>query len=68
MKNCTETTLLELFKKHASTPQEAQRVYALVKGTELDVWEIGELLGLKGMGRKGALLVMEVACDLWGKK
>lgn len=68
MKNRNEETLLALFEKYASTPQEAKRVYNLVKNTELDVWEIGELLALKGMGRKGALLVMEVACDLWGKK
>ena len=68
MKYCTEETLLQLFEKHAATPQEAKRVFSLVKNTELDFWEIGELLALKGMGRKSALLVMEVACDLAGKK
>ena len=68
MKYCTEETLLQLFEKYAATPQEAKRVFSLVKNTELDFWEIGELLALKGMGRKSALLVMEVACDLAGKK
>ena len=67
-KNCNENTMLELFEKHASSRAEARRVYDLVKHTELDVWEIGELMSLKGVGRKSALLIMEVACDLWGKK
>lgn len=66
--NCNENTMLELFKKHASSESEAKRVYNLVKNTELVNWRIEDLLSLKGMGRKGALLCMEVACDLQGKK
>lgn len=66
--NCTEGTMLELFKKHAASKSEAKRVYNLVKNTELVNWRIEDLLSLKGMGRKGALLCMEVACDLQGKK
>lgn len=66
--NCNENTMLELFKKHAVSESEAKRVYNLVKNTELVNWRIEDLLSLKGMGRKGALLCMEVACDLQGKK
>lgn len=65
---CNENTMLELFEKHAANKTEAKRVYNLVKNTELVNWRIEDLLSLKGMGRKGALLCMEVACDLQGKK
>lgn len=65
---CNENTMLELFEKHATSKTEAKRVYNLVKNTELVNWRIEDLLSLKGMGRKGALLCMEVACDLQGKK
>ena len=67
-KNWNEDSMFAMFLKHAKTPSEARRVYNLVKNTDLRVWEIGDLLSLKGMGRKGALLVMEVACDLEGMK
>ena len=66
--NCNENTMLELFEKHAASKTEAKRVFNLVKNTELVNWRIEDLLSLKGMGRKGALLCMEVACDLVGKK
>lgn len=66
--NCNEGTMLELFKKHAASESEAKRVFNLVKNTELVNWRIEDLLSLKGMGRKSALLCMEVACDLQGKK
>ena len=65
---CNEGTLLELFKKHAASESEAKRVFNLVKNTELVNWRIEDLLSLKGMGRQGALLCMQVACDLVGKK
>ena len=65
---CSENTMLELFEKHATTKTEAKRVYNLVKNTELVNWRIEDLLSLKGMGRQGALLCMQVACDLVGKK
>ena len=68
MMDCNPYTLYQLFLKHAPTKSEARRVYNLVKNTELTIWEIGDLLSLKGMGRQGALLCMEVACDLVGKK
>ena len=68
MKDCTPDTLLELFEKHAANKTEAKRVFNIVKHTELDVWEIGELLAMDGIGRKSALLIMEVACDLHGLK
>lgn len=65
---CSENTMLELFEKHAASKTEAKRVYNLVKNTELVNWRIEDLLSLKGMGRQGALLCMQVACDLVGKK
>lgn len=65
---CNENTMLELFEKHAPTKTEAKRVYNLVKNTELVNWRIEDLLSLKGMGRWGAILCMQVACDLVGKK
>ena len=68
MMNCTPDTLLELLEKHATTKAEAKRVFNIVKHTELDFWEIGELLAMDGIGRKSALLIMEVACDLHGMK
>ena len=69
MKNTwTEISLFELFLKHAATKSEARRVFNLVKNTELVNWRIEDLLSLKGMGRQGALLCMQVACDLVGKK
>ena len=68
MMDCNPYTLYQLFLKHAKTKSEARRVYNLVKNTELTIWELGDLLSLKGMGRQGALLSMEVACDLVGKK
>lgn len=60
--------LFDLFLKHAPNKSEARRVYNLVKNTELDVWRIGDLIALRGVGRKSALLIMEVACDLNGLK
>ena len=65
---CNENTLLELFEKHAASKTEAKRVYNLVKNTELVNWRLEDLLSLKGMGRQGALLCMQVACDLMWKK
>jgi len=63
-----ELTLLERFEKYAATKSEAKRIYNLVDGQPFMEMTIMDLLAVKGMGRKGALLVMEVACDLAGKK
>ena len=63
-----EINLLELFEKHAATKTEAKRVYGLVEKYDLMALDMNNLLAIKGMGRKAALLVMEVACDLKGKK
>ena len=61
-------TLLERFEKHASSKAEAKRAYNLVKDVPFMEMTLVQLLYLKGMGRKTALLVMEVACDLSDKK
>lgn len=62
-----EVTLADLFEKHAATKQEAARVRMLVSDYDILHMTFDELLSIKGMGRKGALLVMHVACDLKGK-
>ena len=62
-----EINLLELFEKHA-TKTEAKRVYGLIEKYDMMALDVNNLLAIKGMGRKAALLVMEVACDLKGKK
>lgn len=61
--------MYELFLKHAKSKSEATRVYALLPA-EFDILTctIEDLLAIKGIGRKSALLIMEVACDLVGKK
>ena len=62
-----EITLTDLFEKHAVTKQEAARVRMLVSDHDILRMTFDELLSIKGMGRKGALLVTQVACDLKGK-
>ena len=63
-----ELTLLERFELHASTKSEAKRVYGLIEDYAIMGMNFSDLMAIKGMGRKGALLVMEVVCDLAGKK
>jgi len=67
---CKEPDLEALFVKHASTPQVGKKIYKTLSahgGREF-------LMGLslddltKLVGRKGAILAVEVACDLAGKK
>ena len=61
--------MYELFLKHAKTKAEATRVYSLLPGdVDILACTIEDLLAIKGIGRKSALLIMEVACDLAGKK
>lgn len=63
-----ELTLLERFEKHASTKAFAKKVYKLVAATDFCSMSVNQLLTIPGMGRKAALLVVEVACDLNGVK
>lgn len=62
------TTMLDRFKQHTKTPIFAVKVHNLVEGKDICAMTFEELLSIHGMGRKGALLCMEVACDLMGKK
>ena len=64
----SQSTMYELFLKHAPTKSEARRVYNLVKNTDLRVWTIEDLLKLDGIGRKSIILIVQVACDLEGVK
>lgn len=59
--------MIERFEKHAATKSEARRVYNLVYDQDFMSMTLEQLLYLKGMGRRAALLVMEVAADLAGK-
>lgn len=63
-----DVSLLELFEKHAATKSEAKRVYGLVEKYDICALDMHTLFGIKGMGRKAALLVVEVAADIKGKK
>jgi len=63
-----EPTLLERFEKHASSKTFAKKVYNLVEGKDICNMSISKILAIPGMGRKAALLVAEVVCDLNGVK
>ena len=65
-----EYTLLERFEQRAVSKSEARRVYGLIFSGNYSIMDLtlGDLMAIKGMGRKGALLVMEVVCDLAVKK
>lgn len=63
-----ELTLEERYLKYASSKSEAKRVMKLMEGHALLDMTLNELLQIPGFGRKAALLVMQVACDLNGKK
>lgn len=69
-----ELTLLERFEMKAATLSGGKAVFnKLVKANVIhneDFMSLSfkELLAIPGIGRHAALLVMEVACDLAGKK
>lgn len=63
-----ELTMEERYLKYASSKSEAKRVMKLMEGHALLDMTLNELLQIPGIGRKAALLVMQVACDLNGKK
>ena len=63
-----ELTLEERYLKYASSKFEAKRVMKLMEGHSLLDTTLDELLHIPGVGRKAALLIMQVACDLSGKK
>lgn len=66
-----KSPVFELFLEHAKSKAEATRVFSLLPDKYikhiLDL-SMRELLSIKGIGRKAALLVMEVAADLAGKR
>ena len=63
-----ELTLEDRFLKYAASKSEVKRVMTLVKDYSLLDLTFDELLRIPGIGRKAALLIMQVACDLYGKK
>lgn len=63
-----ELTLEDRFLKYAASKSEAKRVMTLIKDHPLLDMTLDELLRIPGIGRKAALLIMQVACDLYGKK
>ena len=68
MATASELTLVERFEKHAASKSEATRVYSRVKDYAIMDLTLNELLSIPGIGRKAAILVLEVAADLKNKK
>ena len=62
----------ELFSEKAPRGNYGKKVYNLLKkelgDKSFTKLTVEELLNVKGLGRKGALLAIEVAADLAGKK
>lgn len=63
-----KSPVFELFLEHAKSKAEATRVFSLLPDKYILDLSMRELLSIKGIGRKAAHLVMEVAADLAGKK
>lgn len=63
-----KSPVFELFLEHAKSKAEAARVFSLLPDKYILDLSMRELLSIKGIGRKAALLVMEVAADLAGKR
>lgn len=59
---------LEDLEKHTTSKSFAKKIYGLVECANFESTSIADLLQIPGMGRKGALLVMEAVCDIAGKK
>ena len=59
---------LEMLEKHTDSKPFAKKVFKMVEFMSIESTSLADLLKIPGMGRKGALLVMEAACDLAGKK
>lgn len=68
MSTKVEPTLAERIAKHTATPAEAKRLCKLLEGKGFMDLTLEQLLTIPGMGRKGALVVIQVACDIKGKK
>lgn len=63
-----QLTLEERFEKNAASKAEAKRLCKLMENYAILDITLDQLLSIPGMGRKGALVVMQVACDIKGKK
>lgn len=59
---------LEMLEKHTDSKPFAKKIFKMVECISLESTSISDLLAIPGMGRKGAILVMEAACDIAGKK
>ena len=64
----TQLTFVERLEKHGATKSVAAKIDSVLDGVDIMKITLADLLKIPGMGRKNALLVMEVACDLAGKK
>lgn len=66
-----EITLEECFMNKAVTPTFGKTVYNKLQkaGVKyLTTLTLDQVLAIPGIGRQAALLIMDVACDLAGKK
>lgn len=67
-----EISIEERFVNRAVTPSFGKTVFGkLVKAEEDGTFmycTLDQLLAIPGIGRQAALLIMDVACDLAGKK
>lgn len=70
-------SVLEMFEKHAASKSEARRVVnCLLRSIDdrmtledaIMLMSVNELMSIRGIGRRAIMLIMEVACDLAGKK
>ena len=68
MSTKVEPTLEERIAKYAATPADAKRLCKLLRGKGFMDLSLEQLLMIPGLGRKGALVIMQVACDIKGKK
>lgn len=66
-----EITLEERFMQNAVTPTVGKTVYNKLVKAKVDNFmhmSLEQLLAIPGIGRSAAILIMDVACDLAGKK
>lgn len=67
-KKACNITILERIEKHAASKNEAQRIYNILEGIDFSHMTLTELMGIKGLGRKSAHVLLDVVLDMNGKK
>lgn len=67
-KKACDIPIMERIEKHAASKAEAKRIYNLVEGIDFVHMTMTELMGIKGLGRKSAHVLLDVVLDINGKK